>query len=296
MIRFADFSFEPATGELTRGSFVERLAPQAAQVLRLLLERPGEVISREEFRRVVWPDTTVEFDQGLNFCIRQIRIALGDDAAHPQYIETLPRRGYRFNAPVSTAEGVRGPKDDTPAERDRGRRPWAISAIVSLVVVVSAVVAWASRWGPSPRPILAIVPFDADTTLPVLEDYRDALGESMLARATNRTGRSVVVIGPALTATFGSRTPIDTIRAHLGATYALSGAVRRRAGTIDVFAQLVRASDRGHIWAIRMVDSSGSQHAEIGTRIADSVAAILGESRAPRQPVGYDDPVTRHVP
>lgn len=297
MIRFGDFSFEPATGELTRGTAVERLAPQAAQVLRLLLERPGEVISREEFRRVVWPDTTVEFDQGLNFCIRQLRIALGDDAAHPLFIETLPRRGYRFNAPVTAPGGVLEPAENAAAKRPHdGRRLWSIGLGGALVVVVSAVIAWASRRATSPPPILAIVPFDADTSLPALENYRDALGESMLARATTRASRSVVIIGPALTSIFGARTPIDTIHARIGATYALSGAVRRRAEAVDVFAQLVRASDRGHIWAIRMLDSSGSDYAHIGARIADSVAAILSEVRVPRRPLGYDDRVTKHQP
>ena len=278
MIRFGDFSFEPATGELTRGTSVERLAPQTALVLRLLLERPGEVISRDEFRRVVWPDTTVEFDQGLNFCIRQLRIALGDDAVHPQYIETLPRRGYRLRTPVDTVS----------QQPHRGKRSWSIGVAVAVVIVGSAVIAWESRRASASQRILAIVPFDADTSVPVLENYRDALAESMVARTTNRVGRSVVIIGPALTSTFGSRTPIDTIHTRVGAAYALSGAVRRRAEAIDIFAQLVRASDRGHIWAVRMLDSSGVDYASIGARIADSVAAILSESGAPRRPLGYE--------
>ena len=80
-------------------------APQVAAVLDLLVRRPGEVVTRGELRDALWPDTTVEFDQGLNFCIRQLRMALSDDAAQPKYIETLPKRGYRFVGRVGV-EGI----------------------------------------------------------------------------------------------------------------------------------------------------------------------------------------------
>src|SRR6476661_8471128 len=98
-VRFGPFVFDPSTGELTGGGAPTRLAPQVAAVLDLLIRRPGEVVTRGELRDALWPDTTVEFDQGLNFCIRQLRVALSDDAAQPKYIETLHRRGYRFIAP-----------------------------------------------------------------------------------------------------------------------------------------------------------------------------------------------------
>src|SRR5438309_7175866 len=101
MLHFGDFSFDTDSGELIRGDHSERLTPQAAHVLRLLVDRPYLVVTRAEFRHAIWPDTTVEFDQGLNYCIRQLRIALGDDAGAPRYIETLPRRGYRFRASVT---------------------------------------------------------------------------------------------------------------------------------------------------------------------------------------------------
>ena len=293
MLCFGDFSFDPATGELTRGTVVERLAPQTAQVLRLLIERPGEVISREEFRHRLWPDTTVEFDQGLNFCIRQLRIALDDDAVSPRYIETLPRRGYRFRAAVIAREQTLAlPHGTARVESRHPRRSWTIAAI-AIAVVTGGVIAWASHRASTAAPILAIVPFDVDTSVPVLRNYRDALAESMVERATNRAGRAVVIIGPGMTRRFESRTPIDTIRARLGAGYALSGVVRRRADAFDIFAQLVRANDRGHIWAIRLLDSTSvGDYASVGTRIADSVAAILLAARA-RRPLGVEDNVTQ---
>lgn len=101
-LRIGDFEFDPRTGELERGDCRVRLQCQPARVLSALLERPGELIARDELQRAVWGDQThVDFDQSLNFCIRQIRKALGDTARRPVYIETLPRRGYRLVAPVA---------------------------------------------------------------------------------------------------------------------------------------------------------------------------------------------------
>ena len=97
VLRFAGFELHPATGELRRGSDLLKLAPQPFKVLELLARRGGQVVTRAEIRDHVWTgDTFVDFDQGLNFCIRQIREVLGDTADAPQFIETLPRRGYRF--------------------------------------------------------------------------------------------------------------------------------------------------------------------------------------------------------
>lgn len=104
VLRFAAFELHPATGELRRDGDVIRLAPQPLKVLELLVQRRGRVVTRAEIRDYVWRgDTFVDFDQGLNFCIRQIREALGDTADAPKFIETLPRRGYRFLMPVTDA-------------------------------------------------------------------------------------------------------------------------------------------------------------------------------------------------
>jgi DNA-binding winged helix-turn-helix (wHTH) protein/tetratricopeptide (TPR) repeat protein len=102
VLRFAAFELHAATGELRHRGGVLKLAPQPFKVLELLASRAGEVVTRVEIRDHVWTgDTFVDFDQGLNFCIRQIREVLGDTADNPQFIETLPRRGYRFLVPVT---------------------------------------------------------------------------------------------------------------------------------------------------------------------------------------------------
>ena len=97
-------------GELRRGGMTTRLEPQPARVLAMLVERAGEVVTRAELQQHVWSgDTFVDFERGLNYCVAQIRTALGDSASSPRFIETLPRRGYRFIAPVDApvAEPVR---------------------------------------------------------------------------------------------------------------------------------------------------------------------------------------------
>jgi eukaryotic-like serine/threonine-protein kinase len=108
VLRFAGFELDPRSGELRSKGDLVPLRPQAVRVLTVLATRSGEVVTREEIRQQIWSkDTFVDFDQGLNFCIRQIRESLGDNAEAPQYIETLPRRGYRFLMPVESADAGR---------------------------------------------------------------------------------------------------------------------------------------------------------------------------------------------
>src|SRR5256885_15594920 len=105
-LRFGDFEFDSLSGKLFREGRPVRIQPQPLRVLGALLERAGEIVFREQLRTRIWGDTTfVEFDQGLNYCIRQIRRALRDGASEPLYIETLPKQGYRFIAPVIGAPG-----------------------------------------------------------------------------------------------------------------------------------------------------------------------------------------------
>ena len=104
LIRFGLFEVDLSAGVLEREGRKVSLQEQPFQVLTLLLERPGEVVTREEVRQKLWPqDTFVDYDAGLNTAIRKLREALGDSADNPRFVETLPRRGYRFIAPVDAA-------------------------------------------------------------------------------------------------------------------------------------------------------------------------------------------------
>jgi len=122
--RFATYEADPLTGELRKAGVRLRLPDQPFRVLIMLLERPGELVTREEIRRKLWPaDTFVDFDHGLNTVINRLRETLGDSASNPRFIETLARRGYRFLAPVETAAPAAArpatdgpPSPVTPAE------------------------------------------------------------------------------------------------------------------------------------------------------------------------------------
>src|SRR5215813_2395722 len=103
-VRFGNFEFDADTGELRKNGYKVRLQEQPLQILQILLEHPGNVISRDELQKRVWPsDTFVDFDHGINNAIKRLREALSDDAEAPRYIETLPRRGYRFLESVARA-------------------------------------------------------------------------------------------------------------------------------------------------------------------------------------------------
>src|SRR6185295_1344292 len=110
ILRFDVFELDSAAGELRRQGDRVKLPPQPLRVLELLVRRGGDVVTRADIRERIWSDSFVDFEQGLNFCIRQIREALGDTADAPRFVETLPRRGYRFLVPVETPPAVEPPK------------------------------------------------------------------------------------------------------------------------------------------------------------------------------------------
>src|SRR5271157_1965488 len=105
-LRFGVFEFDPKAGELRKKGLKIRLQGQPVEILAMLLERPGETITREELQKKLWPaDTFVDFEQGLNNAMKRLRAALDDNAESPHFIETLPRRGYRFIGAVNGASG-----------------------------------------------------------------------------------------------------------------------------------------------------------------------------------------------
>jgi DNA-binding winged helix-turn-helix (wHTH) protein len=104
IFRFGEFELDSDSSGLRRCGREVRLQPQPMKLLALLLRNPGAIVTREDIRAELWPEGTyVDFDQAVNFAIRQVRDALGDSAERPVYVQTLPRRGYRFIAPVEDA-------------------------------------------------------------------------------------------------------------------------------------------------------------------------------------------------
>src|SRR4051812_22414993 len=174
-VRFGVFEFSAYSGELTRDGRPVRLQPQPARVLAHLIAHAGELITRDELRQTIWSDGTfVDFERGLNFCIAQIRSALGDAAESPRFIETVPRRGYRFIAPVTLKTGQpsgtiqRVAEPSTPIELVMGPRPTVSRAswiaLIALAIVTAALVASSWRTGGHLARI-AVVPFDNETGL-----------------------------------------------------------------------------------------------------------------------------------
>src|SRR5689334_616908 len=128
-IRFGVFEVDLASGELRKQGVRVKLQDQPFQALVALIERPGEVLTREELQKRLWPsDTTVDFDRGLNKAIARVRDALGDDADNPRFIETLPSRGYRFLSQVAPASApateIRSSPAPAPPVTPRRRLPW----------------------------------------------------------------------------------------------------------------------------------------------------------------------------
>jgi DNA-binding winged helix-turn-helix (wHTH) protein len=136
-LRFGDYEVDSHAGKLSRDGLPVKIQPQPFRVLTILLEQPGEIVSREQLRERVWGDATfVEFDQRLNYCIRQVRLALRDGASEPVYIETLPKQGYRFIAPVSGSMPAQPapetPPISSPVISSRVNRKWIFAAVAAL--------------------------------------------------------------------------------------------------------------------------------------------------------------------
>ena len=271
MYRFNDFTFDPRSGDLTGPRGTTRLQPQAAAVLTMLAERAGSVM-RTELQQHLWPDTTVGFDDGLNTCVRQLRVALGDEANAPQFIETLPRRGYRLMPEVSWADST-APSDltarplaDSPFEQRPGRRfSRNRLSLVVVAVVVLAVALSALRRHPNalttPAASLAIMPFTVDTTDALMVKYQQGLMTQMLQSAKAEGAWRLV--------------------AKSGATHVLSGSLKRDGNTVSIFAELVLAGDRRHLWAEDIVDTypfAGNSKI-MGDRIEKNAARVLTSPR-----------------
>ena len=166
-VRFGAFEADLQAGELRKSGIRVRLQDQPFRVLALLLERSGEVVSREDLRSEIWPDDTfVDFDHSLNTAINKIREALGDSASHPRFVETIPRRGYRFVFPVERpAAGASG---NTDAPRRRLTRSVLVPALV-LLAGVAALIVWLNSSRRPPEYTLTRLTFDAGyTTLPTI--------------------------------------------------------------------------------------------------------------------------------
>ncbi|HJR58923.1 MAG TPA: winged helix-turn-helix domain-containing protein [Vicinamibacterales bacterium] len=283
-VRFGMFDFLPSTGELRRGSVPVRLQAQPARVLAALVARPGEIVTRETLQREIWPDTHVDFERGLNFCIAQVRSALGDSADSPRFIETVPKHGYRFIAPVLEADGSQtGAEPQTEPHVTRGPATLGltgriVSVATAALVLIAAGLLWAR--GSSQPPAIVIVPFYNETGRPEHDTLARAVGDAVVARlAAPGRAASIGVIGnaPALRNPF-ARQDVQRIALDLDAPWVLIGQLKSDGTSLRVIAHLIRADDMKHLWAHTFDDPAF--HLDAQTRTAEAIAVAVAASLA----------------
>jgi len=281
-VRFGLFDFDPESGELRREGIPVRLQPQPAGVLAYLLARPGEIVTREALREAIWgSETFVDFDRGLNFCVAQIRAALGDTAESPRFIRTLPKRGYQFIAPVEAASPTPAPDRAAPPASPAFRRR-AIAALVIVVLTAlgfAAVRWWSGRVTAAKPTTIAVVRFDSETSDPSFDRFADALTDTVVAQLTSAgQGRYQVIGNAAILRGPRERRDLKAIASALGVDYVMIGQVQIRGPRLRVLAHLIRMPEQTHVSVTRLdraTDDPLAVQLEIAQIIASDVTRRL---------------------
>jgi len=253
-VRFGVFEVDFHAGELRKSGLKIKLHAQPLAVLKFLLKRPGEVITREELQQNLWGDNTfVDFDHGLNKTINKLREALSDNAGTPRFIETLPRRGYRFIAPVTLPTPA--PEMVPPTMRN-SKVYFSVGAAGVLVVLFAFGIYWfgfrnrGTQLPPSGKAMLAVLPFEnmsGDSN----EDYfADGLTEEMIAQLGQLQPTNLGVIARTSAMRYKhTKESVSQIGHELGVNYLLEGSVRLAGERVRITAQLIQAKDQTHLWA-----------------------------------------------
>ena len=282
-VRFGIFEFDPVARELWREGVLVRLQAQPAQALALLIAHAGTVVARETLRRELWGEETfVDFDRGLNFCIAQIRSALGDSAESPRFVRTLPKRGYQFIAPVAMPS-ISAPAPATTQRRSRGR------FVAAATVAVVALAVWGlwrlGRQKPFQPPIIvAVTRFDNETGNPAFSRLADTLTDSVVGELTVAGAGRFGIIGNAAVLR-GPREGRDllAIGAALKAGYIVIGQVQADGEGLRILAHLIRLPDQKHLWVAREQLTpalAGQPQSELARRIASEFSRHLDAEMA----------------
>src|SRR5262245_11501832 len=291
IIRFGEFELALKSGELRRNGNVVRLQPQPFKVLAILAAHAGQTVTRQELQEAVWAgETFVDFEHGLNFCIKQIRSALGDNAQSPRLIETLPRRGYRFigdverlntNSARVNVDREAALEAPTPVRKSSQNR----IAVIGLVVAVIAIVTYAGWRALNRKPVpvavppsklmMAVLPFenlsgDAD------QDYfSDGMTEEMIARLSRLQPQSLGVIARTSVMTYKkANTDIAQIGRELGVNFVTEASIRRVNDGIRITVQLIPVSDQTHLWS-ESYDRSPNDVLSVQSEVAGEIARAL---------------------
>ncbi|HYL85081.1 MAG TPA: winged helix-turn-helix domain-containing protein [Candidatus Angelobacter sp.] len=301
VLRFGAFDVNLSARELRKHGTRVRLPGQPFCILAMLLEKPGEVVTREEMQRRLWAsDTFVDFEHSLNSAIKKLRAALTDSPENPRYVETIPRVGYRFIAPVEEIPlAGRQSVETAPAAADvvatasvltsrRYQVVMLVGIFVILVIAVSAGYSLWSRWRARPQPVaarlmLAVLPFENLTGDAGQEYFSDGLTEEMISQLGRLDPEHLGVIARTSVMHYkNNQKAMDQIGRELAVQYVLEGSVRRDGDKVRVTAQLVEMKNQTPIWS-RQYDRELSGlltlQGEIAQEIADEIQITLGSGR-----------------
>jgi TolB-like protein/DNA-binding winged helix-turn-helix (wHTH) protein/Flp pilus assembly protein TadD len=265
-LRFGVFEADVRTGELTKRGKRVRLQQQPFQLLALLLERPGELVTREELSSKLWPQTTVDFDHGLNKAVGKIREALGDSSDNPRFIETVARRGYRFLAEVAVVPAGQPAAADDPAplgdagpygRADAGqppRRPttraWGLFGF-GLALVLAASLSWLLYPRTHPAPVirsLAVLPLENLSGDPAQDYFAEGMTDELITRLAQIS--ALRVISRTSVMTYKSvRKSLPEIARELNVDAVVEGSVSRSGERVRITAQLIQVPADTHMWA-----------------------------------------------
>lgn len=293
-VRFGPFEVDLASHELRYDGRKIKLQAMPFHVLAILLEHPGELVTREEFRQRLWPsDTFVDFEHSINTAVKKLREALEDDADQPRYIETLPKLGYRLIAPIkeiavepeSTAQHVRDPEvvsQEAPQRRSGARR---YVFLAGAVVLVGALLVALNVRGTRDRILrlvsfrpglpthieaLAVLPLQNLSHDPDQEYFADGLTDALITDLGKVSGLRVISRTSVMSYKKTSK-PLPQIARELNVDAFVEGTVLRSGNQLRVTVQLVRASPEAHLWAERYERDAG-EVIELEKRLALAIA------------------------
>jgi TolB-like protein/DNA-binding winged helix-turn-helix (wHTH) protein/Flp pilus assembly protein TadD len=257
LFRFGLFEFDPESKELRKQGIRIKFQGQPAEILMLLLARPGEVITREEFHKRLWQgDTFVDFDHSLNAAMKRLRAALGDSAETPRFVETLARRGYRFVAPVD--QGPASPPETPPAPPiapSRRRHLIILGVLAATLIVALAVAAMglnerkAGRAGGSSRSInsLVVLPLKNISGSSEQDFFADGMTDALSAHLAGVSALRVISQTSSQHYRASSK-PVSQIARELEVDAVVEGTVLQSGDRIRINVQLIQASPEQRLW------------------------------------------------
>jgi TolB-like protein/DNA-binding winged helix-turn-helix (wHTH) protein len=285
--RFGAFELDLRSAELRKDGIVVKLQPQPFRVLALLVDRAGELVTRDELKKALWGDETyVDFERGLNFCINQVRGALGDSADSPTFVQTLPRRGYRFIAGVGS-ESVQSESTDRLKDQGRAASRWQLvtagMAFLAIIVVLASYLARRVTPAAAPqggdRRMVAVLPLDDLTGDQTSAWFADGLTEEVIAQLGRVSPDRLGVIARTSAMTYrASGKTVAEIGRELRVTHVLEGSLRRDRDRLRITMQLVDVSDQAPVWSEtfdRTMHGSLTLQSEVAAHVTRALAVEL---------------------